>query len=72
MRLNDALLMGLRLADGIDLDWLSQRYRVDAEAYVRSCLAGLETAGLFVFSGRTVRLTPRGFLLSNNVFSRFV
>jgi oxygen-independent coproporphyrinogen-3 oxidase len=32
----------------------------------------LAEAGLLVFDGQTVRLTPRGQLLSNDVFQEFL
>ena len=71
-RFKDALIMGLRLVKGLDLDVLGCAYRVDARAYVEETIGDLSEAGLFVIQGSTLRLTDRGRLLSNVVFARWV
>lgn len=71
-RFKDALIMGLRLVKGIDLGLLGKRYQVDARTFVRETIGDLEPAGLFVLGGDTLVLTPKGRLLSNVVFSRWV
>lgn len=72
IRFKDALIMGLRLVRGLDLELLGARYRVDAREFVVETIGGLHPAGLFVLEGHQLRLTARGRLLSNTIFSRWV
>lgn len=71
-RFTDALIMGSRLTQGIDLAHLGQRYSLDAVAFVTRTAGDLEKAGLFIVKGKRLQLTPRGRLLSNILFSRWV
>jgi oxygen-independent coproporphyrinogen-3 oxidase len=68
----DALIMGLRLVEGVDLGALGRRYHVDAEAIVVQSVSDLIAAGLLEREGARLRFTARGLLLSNVVFSRWV
>ncbi len=52
-RFKDALIMGLRLVKGIDLDLLGKRYQVDARTFVTETIGDLQAAGLFVSTGTT-------------------
>ncbi len=71
-RFKDALIMGLRLVQGIDLDHIGRRYGVDAVRFVRDTTGDLEDAGLYAIQGSRISLTARGRLISNVVFSRWV
>ena len=71
-RFKDALIMGLRLTRGLDLAALGDAYGVDARAFVMETLADLANEDLFVLVGNVLKLTPRGRLLSNIVFSRLL
>ncbi len=81
-RLQEALFMGLRLVEGIDLDAVERRYGVDAWQRFGRRLAPFVEAGLLVLertsradpgSGRgRLRLTPKGLLLSNEVMAVFI
>lgn len=71
-RFKDALIMGLRLVKGIDLELLGKRYQVDARAFVTETIGDLQPAGLFVLDRDDLFLTAKGRLLSNVVFSRWV
>jgi len=71
-RLRDALIMGLRLVEGIDPAAVGAKYGVDVLSFVRSAAGDLEDAGLLVVGDDRIVLTPRGRLLSNMVFTRFV
>jgi oxygen-independent coproporphyrinogen III oxidase len=71
-RFREALIMGLRLVDGIDPVELGARYRVDVRSFVRAASGDLEEAGLMVIGDDRIVLTPKGRLLSNMVFTRFV
>jgi oxygen-independent coproporphyrinogen-3 oxidase len=58
----EAFFLGLRLDSGIDADWSRYRDAVDR----------LARQGLLETQGRHLRLTPRGVLLSNEVFAEFI
>ncbi|HTW48212.1 MAG TPA: radical SAM family heme chaperone HemW [Acidobacteriaceae bacterium] len=71
--LEEAWFLGLRLNEGVSLAALRRHFSASA---VRECLATvseLEDDGLITFrDGDRVTLTPRGRLLSNDVFARFL
>ena len=71
-RLGDALITGLRLTDGVDLDWVKRRYGVDVINRHRPALQGFEETGLVVHNAGRLRLTRSGMLLANEVMSTFV
>lgn len=58
----ERLFLGLRLQEGIDADW--SPFAPAVENFARQ--------GLLEISGRHLRLTPKGVLLSNEVFAEFV
>lgn len=66
-RLFDTLMMGLRLADGIDLDEAAQRTGLDARVTHGEALARLERDGLLVREGARLRPTARGLDLASYV-----
>ncbi len=72
VRFRDALIMGTRLVRGLDLELLGKRYNIDAEAFVRDTIGDLSDSGLHTIEQGKLRLTPKGLLLSNIVFSRWV
>ncbi|MGH2409954.1 MAG: radical SAM family heme chaperone HemW, partial [Chloroflexota bacterium] len=68
----DAAMLGLRLVDGIDLAAFNQRFGGNlvndhAEAIERFVTLGL----LEIVAGR-LRITPRGFLLANQIWQEFI
>jgi oxygen-independent coproporphyrinogen-3 oxidase len=72
-RLEEALFMGLRLVDGIDLSWMERRYGVDVWARYGAELERFETAGLLIHEpSRRVALTRAGMLLANEVMTVFI
>ncbi len=72
VRFKDAMIMGLRLVNGIDMDIMSDCYGVDVKDFVLQTIGDLQPAGLCEIKGNMLSLTPRGRLLSNVVFSRWV
>lgn len=58
----EQFFLGLRLREGIEGDW--SRYAPAVQEFARQ--------GLLEIQGRRLRLTPRGILLSNEVFAEFV
>ncbi len=71
-QMEEALFLGLRLTDGIDLDAFTRRYGLDVwQNYAADLMPRIE-AGLLVYEGGRLRLTRDGMLLSNDVMSVFV
>ncbi|MBI1746020.1 MAG: radical SAM family heme chaperone HemW [Acidobacteria bacterium] len=69
---NEAFYLRLRRTEGVDLEAFDRIYHgsitdAHAEAIVR-----LTDAGLLIKEGGRLRLTPRGILLSNEVFQEFL
>ena len=71
-QLEEAWFVGLRLNAGVEVASLRNEF---GAAPVNSALAvvhRLVEDGLLTFDGTTVRLTPRGRLMSNDVFQEFL
>ncbi len=68
----EALFLGLRMMQGIDLKWHQSRFGYDIRDTYRGDLGRFHEAGLIEFDGDLIRLTRSGALLSNEVFSAFV
>jgi oxygen-independent coproporphyrinogen-3 oxidase len=66
--LSDALILGLRLTDGIEVAPFEARFGADLEASFGVTLARYETLGILDRSDGRLRLTERGLLLSNELF----
>lgn len=72
-RLEEALFMGLRLVEGIDLELMRQRHVVDIWGRYGQDLAPFVQAGMLVHEpGRRLALTRAGMLLANEVMSVFI
>ncbi len=67
--LEEALFLGLRLNRGLDLGELAARHGGELLARFKSVLDEMSGCGLVENVGNTVRLTARGRLMSNEVFS---
>lgn len=70
--LEESFFLGLRLNRGIDLREIAEKFGCDSVAQVHPMIKQLELDGLMDASGNVARLTPRGRLLSNEVFQRFL
>ena len=71
-RLGDALFMGLRLTEGLDVRLIEQRYDISVMEKYGSALAPfIEKKRLLYESGR-LRLTREGMLIANDVMQAFV
>ena len=68
----DALILGLRLIDGVDVAEFAQRFGVDVDARYGETLAEFTSYGLLERSNGRLRLTRRGRLLSNELFERLL
>jgi oxygen-independent coproporphyrinogen-3 oxidase len=72
-RYEDALFMGLRLAEGLDLPVIEARYGSDVWGRYGHELARAVDAGLLVHEpGRRIRLTRAGMLVANDVMAVFI
>jgi oxygen-independent coproporphyrinogen-3 oxidase len=71
-RLEDALFMGLRRAEGVDADALGRKYGIDVWGTFGSRLGPFVEADLLVRQDDTLQLTRRGMLLANEVMMSFV
>jgi oxygen-independent coproporphyrinogen-3 oxidase len=69
---SDALILGLRLIEGVALAEYRARFGVDAYEAFGYALRECEGYGLLERDATHVRLTPRGRLLSNEVFERLL
>jgi oxygen-independent coproporphyrinogen III oxidase len=70
--LEESFFLGLRLNRGIDLRCIAEEFGCEAVAQIFPTIKRLESDGLIDAAGNVVRLTPRGRLLSNEVFQAFL
>lgn len=66
---SESIFLGLRLMRGLDLQNYRTRFGTDLRDKYEAELARLSDAGLIEFDAGLMRLTRRGALLSNEVFS---
>ena len=71
-RAAEALFMGLRLREGVDVARVRERYGVDARERYGEALSWHVKAGLVELGDVRWALTPRGRLLANDVMTVFV
>lgn len=71
-RMGETLLLGLRMADGVDLAAVGRRYQSDVEEVFGEALSKLEEQGLMRREGSRVQLTRRGLMLANEAMMEFV
>ncbi len=70
--IEEAWFLGLRLNRGVELLAMHEEFGIDAVEHYRQPISDSVEAGLLELEDGTVRLTDRGRLLSNEVFSRFI
>lgn len=70
--LEEAHFLGLRLNRGLRASELAERYGPEAATVFREQIAELRALGLVEICDGATRLTPRGRLLSNEVFQKFL
>ena len=71
LEMAETMMLGLRLDVGIGVEEFTQRFGVAPSAVYGDTLDEMESAGLLDTAGDAVRLTAKGRLLGNEVFSRF-
>ncbi|HEY3384294.1 MAG TPA: radical SAM family heme chaperone HemW [Vicinamibacterales bacterium] len=71
-QLEEALFMEIRLADGVQLERVRQRYGVDVWREWGARLAPFAESGLLEHDHVRLRLTRQGMLLANEIMSTFL
>ena len=70
--LEESFFLGLRLSRGVDWTQVAAEFGAPAVAQFSATITELIRAGLLERQSDVIRLTPRGRLLSNEVFERFI
>jgi oxygen-independent coproporphyrinogen III oxidase len=70
--LEEAFFLGLRLNQGVDLRKIASDFGEEVVGTFSETISECEDLGLLERNAEAVRLTPRGRLLSNEVFERFI
>jgi oxygen-independent coproporphyrinogen-3 oxidase len=71
-QLEEAWFLGLRMNQGVSVIALENEFGRELIAPAMHAVRRLAADGLLTFDSRHARLTPRGRLLSNNVFQEFL
>jgi oxygen-independent coproporphyrinogen-3 oxidase len=72
LEMAETMFLGLRLLDGLSLGLFRERFGVEATQVYGEQIEELTGLGLLEEGGGTLRLSPRGRLLANQVFMRFL
>lgn len=72
LEIAETLFMGLRLSEGVEFEGFQHRFGRDLSTLYGPQLGELVAWGLLEVNGRGIRLTPRGRLLGNEVFEKFL
>ena len=70
--LEESFFLGLRLTKGVSLEKMRSQFGTFVVTQLSPILVDLASLELIDWSGDNVRLTPRGRLLSNEAFERFL
>ena len=70
--MSETMLLGLRLMEGVSYARFAERFGEDMRAIYRSEIDELARLGLLYADQEGIRLAPRGYLLGNDVFERFL
>ena len=71
LEMAETMMMGLRLDDGISIAAFTDRFGAPPSDFYAGTLGELEQLGLLCTEHDAVRLTHRGRMMGNEVFSRF-
>ena len=70
--LEEVFFLGLRLARGVDLTEVAAQFGQEAVSGFLPVIDEFVESGLLERRGEVIRLSPRGRLISNEVFQRFI
>lgn len=68
----EAMFLGLRMNEGVDMDVLRAEFGAELVTTAMDAASEIEEAGLVEREGSRLRLTARGRMVSNEVFSRLL
>jgi len=71
LEIAETLMMGLRLDSGVSIDGFAKRFGAPPSRYYAATFAELTALGLLHTQDAALRLTERGRMMGNEVFSRF-
>ncbi len=71
-KLTDAVILGLRMIEGIKPSYLSQRFGIDFNQEYHAIIEKLVEDGLLIMVKDRVCLSRQGYFLSNQVFCQFI
>ena len=71
-RAGEALMLGLRLRSGLDLDRFAERFGAESVSQRQPTFLELQEQGLLEREGARLRLTERGTLLANDALCRLL
>jgi oxygen-independent coproporphyrinogen-3 oxidase len=72
LEIAESIILGLRLCNGINLNDFKKRYGIDIIKIYKRQIDELLSFGLIEYDDVNLKLTPRGRLLGNEVFWRFL
>ena len=71
-REEEAIFLGLRLTQGIDLFQFESKFGFNLRSRFKEQIEFLKEGQLIELTPERLRLTPKGYILSNEVFSEFL
>lgn len=71
-RFRETVVMGLRMTDGVSIEELFHRFKIDAVNYYGDTLLQLEQQNLVTIQGGRLRLSSKGMNLANQVMLQLV
>ena len=72
LELAETVILGLRLDKGIRIVDIKSRFGIDVLSHYRQQISEMKEAGLLDYENDRLVLTPRGRLMSNEVFWRLL
>ncbi|NLT94771.1 MAG: radical SAM family heme chaperone HemW [Clostridia bacterium] len=72
MAMSEAMFMGLRLLEGVNLEDFYRRFGQDARIVFKEAIAKCQKKGLIRIDNDYLKLTPQGVFLGNLVFEEFL
>ena len=70
--MDDVMIFGLRLLDGVTSDRFRERFGVSPRDIYRDAIDRLVDGGLLEATAERIRLTDRGLFVANHVFAEFL